>query len=104
MKKFSELGFREEENGKYFDVPKIQMHQVINCEIEILDFIPDVKTKNGDRYLLKIKLNGTEGKLFTNATPIKNALDKIPNDVFPFLATIRQRRYDSGNTGTYYFT
>jgi len=104
MKKFSELGIKVEENGKYFDVPKMQMHQVINCEIEILDFIADVKTKNGDRYLLKIKFNGTEGKLFTNAAPIKDALNKIPNNAFPFLATIRQRRYDSGNTGTYYLT
>ncbi|MDH6355449.1 hypothetical protein M2132_001792 [Dysgonomonas sp. PH5-45] len=102
MKKFAEFGIKVEENGRYFDVPKLQMHQVLNCEIEILEFITDVKTKNGMRYLLKIRLNGKDGKLFTDAKPIKEALNQIPENEFPFIATIRQRRYDSGNTGTYY--
>lgn len=102
MKKFSEFGIKVEENGRYFDVPEVRMYQVVNCEIEIIDYISDVKTKNGDRYLLKIRLNRKEGKLFTNAAPIKEALDKVSKEDFPFLATVRQRRHNSGNTGTFY--
>jgi hypothetical protein len=75
------------------------------CEIEILDFESGVKTQHGsDRYVVKIKHEGTECKFFTNSTPIKEALSKISKKDFPFITTIRVKKLGVGNSKMYYFT
>ncbi|NDV46129.1 hypothetical protein D0T49_03620 [Paludibacter sp. 221] len=103
MKKFSELGIEIETGKNMFQVPKIQITEIINCEIEVLDFEKDITTRHGDgRYILKIKYNGNEYKFFTNAAKIKEALDKIPKTEFPFQTTIKQESFGTGRT--FYFT
>jgi len=39
-----------------------------------------------------------------NATPIKEALEKIPKTEFPFITIIKQQRFGSGSGKTFYFT
>jgi len=104
MKKFSDLGIKPDEKN-IFPVQQISITDVTNCEIEILYFSPDVKTKFGEgRYVVRIKYENVERKFFTNAQPIKDALDKVNKDDFPFTTTIRPQKFGTGNNKTYQFT
>lgn len=104
MKKFSDLGVNLEDKN-IFNVPLISIEDVANVEILILDFEANVKTRHGDgRYILKVKHEGIERKFFTNASPIKNALDQIKKQDMPFATIIKQQRFGSGSGKTYYFT
>jgi hypothetical protein len=103
MKKFSELGVKPMDDKHIFNVPVISIEDLINCEIEVLDFEANITTRHGDgRYIVKIKNNGIEQKFFTNASPIKEALDQIAKEDFPFMAMIKQHRY-GGSKKTYQF-
>ena len=86
MKKFSELGVTVQDERKMFNCSQVSISDVLNCEIIVEDFIPDVKTSHGEgRYLVKFKhSNGADGKFFTNAASLKKTLDQIPKDAFPF--------------------
>lgn len=88
MRRFSELGIKQVDDKKIFNCQQVSISDVINCEIEVLDFIPNMKTTHGDnRYLVKFRQDGQEGKFFTNSSAIKSVLDQIPKDEFPFLTT-----------------
>lgn len=104
MNKFSDFGIKTGGDRTIFEVPQISISDVINCEIEVLDFTPNVKTSHGDdRYIVKVRHDDRECKFFTAASQIKEALDKIPKEKFPFCTTIKQQRF--GSTGkTYFFT
>ena len=105
MKKFSDFNIDTLENKHVFAVPVISVEELTNCEIEVLDFEANVKTRHGDgRYIVKVKYEGIERKFFTNAAPIKDALDKIDKVDFPFSTTIKQQRFGSGSGKTFYFT
>jgi hypothetical protein len=102
MKKFSELNISMPYDNNMFNVPQIQIGNIINCEIAILDFQKDVTTKHGGgRYVVKIKHEGVQKKFFTNSGRIKTALD-CSKDAIPFLATIKQECFKDGSK-TYYF-
>ena len=104
MKKFSDMGIVVK-GGNMFDVEKVSINDILNCEIEVLDFHSGVKTKNGDdRYVVKIKHEDKECKFFTNCSRIKDALLLISKEDFPFLTIIKQRKLGSGNGRIYYFT
>lgn len=64
MKKFSELGVTVQDERKMFNCSQVSISDVLNCEIIVEDFIPDVKTSHGEgRYLVKFKhSNGADGK------------------------------------------
>jgi len=103
MKSFSELAIAPLETKNMFVVPIVSIEDVVNFEIEVLDFVPGVETKYGkERCVLKIRYEGKECKFFTNASPIKDALSKVPKEEFPFSAVIKQQRF--GNKKTFYFT
>jgi len=105
MKRFSDFGINTLDNKTVFTVPKISITDILNCEVEILDYESGVKTAHGDnRYVVKVKQDGVEYKFFTNAAPIKEALDKIPKEDFPFATTIKQQKFGSGSGKTFYFT
>lgn len=105
MKRFSDLGVKALEDKNIFNVPVISVQDVINVEIEVLDFEANVKTAHGDgRYILKVKHEGRECKFFTNAAPIKQAIDKINKSDMPFKTIIKQQRFGSGSGKTFYFT
>lgn len=105
MKRFSEFGIDTLQDRNIFAVPVISIEEVVNCEIEVLDYEANVHTKHGEgRYIVKIKSEGQDRKFFTNAAPIKEALDRIPKEDFPFIATIKQQRFGSGAGKTFYFS
>lgn len=99
MRKFSDFGIKPISDEGMFAVDVIHLPQIINCEIIILDFTSGVKTQHGEnRYVVKIEHEGKEWKFFTNAAPIKNALDQIPKTEFPFKTTIKQKSFGSSST------
>ena len=105
MKRFADFGINTLDDKSVFAVPVISIEEITNMEVEILDFEKGIKTSHGvDRYIVKIKSEGIERKFFTNATPIKKALDAISKEDFPFLATVKQQRFGSGSGKTFYFT
>ena len=105
MNRFSDFGINTLDNKNIFAVPAISIEELTNCEIEILDFESGVKTRHGDgRYIVKVKHESIERKFFTNATPIKEALDRINKKDFPFITIIKQQRFGSGSGKTFYFT
>ena len=104
MKKFSELGIKVDEDKTIFNVQLISITDVVNCEIEILDFTPGIKTSYGEgRYIVKIRFKNDECKFFTNSTKIKETLDKVQKKDFPFLTTIVTQKF-SGSKKTFYLT
>jgi hypothetical protein len=97
MKKFSELGVKQCNERKLFNCQQVSITDVVNCEIEVLDYIPNVKTKHGDgRYLIHYRCEGTEGKFFSNSTNIKHAIDQIGEEDFPFVTTIKATKCGNG--------
>ena len=104
MKKFSELGIKVDEDKTIFNVPLISITDIVNCEIEVLDFTSGIKTEYGEgRYIIKIRYKNEESKFFTNSTNIKEMLDKVQKQDFPFLTTIVTQKY-SGSKKSFYFT
>ncbi len=62
---------------KFFDVPIVRADDIINVPIVVLDFIPDVKTREGSgRYVIKILCNGKECKFISNSFTLKSMLDQ----------------------------
>lgn len=105
MKRFSDLGVKVETGNNIYPVQQVSITDILNSEIEVLDYESGVKTQHGEnRYVVKIKSDGRECKFFTNSGPIKEALNKIPQDAFPFLTTIRAKKLGMGNSKMYYFT
>ena len=103
MKRFSELGIKLDDDRKVFNCTQVSISDVINCELEIIDFIPGMTTKHGEgRSLVHFRLDGNEGKFFSNAGSIKNVLEAVPKEDFPFLTTIRCTK--CGNGKIYQFT
>lgn len=103
MARFSDLGIAPVEDKKIFNCQQVSISEIINCEIEVLDFIANVKTSHGEgRYLVRFLQDGSEGKFFTNSSAIKSALDQIPKDKFPFTTVIKCTKM--GNGKMYQFT
>ncbi|WP_413561099.1 hypothetical protein [Bacteroides uniformis] len=45
MKKFSELGVTVQDERKMFNCSQVSISDVLNCEIIVEDFIPDVRLR-----------------------------------------------------------
>lgn len=100
---FSELGITVKNEKKIFNCQQVSITDILNSEIEVIDYIPDMKTQHGDgRYLVKFTQGGQEGKFFTNSSALKSVLDQIPKEDFPFITTIRCTK--CGNGKIYQFT
>lgn len=105
MRRFSELGVSVEAGSNIFQVQQVSITDILNSEIEVLDYEAGVRTQHGEnRYVVKIKADGKECKFFTNSTTIKEALGKIPHENFPFITVIRAKKLGMGNSKMYYFT
>lgn len=66
MKRFSELGIKQADSDKIFNCQQVSITDILNSEIEVIGFLPNVKTKHGEgRYLVHFKQvdNGVEGKV-----------------------------------------
>lgn len=90
MKRFSDLNIELPVDRRIFECQQVSITEVINCEIEVIEYLPEVKTRHGDgRYLVHFKKNGMEAKFFTNSRNIKSTLEAVEKTDYPFLTTIK---------------
>lgn len=104
-KRFSELGIKPADNGKVFNCQQVSITDILNSEIEILDFQANLHTAHGEgRYLIHFRMvdGSLEGKFFTNSTNLKSCLDQIEEQDFPVITTIRAVKCGKGKI--YQFT
>ena len=103
MKRFSDLNIDLSEDSRIFECPQVSITEVINCEIEVMEYLPDVKTRHGEgRYLVHFKRDGRESKFFTNSRNIKSTLEAVGKEDYPFTTTIKCTKI--GNSTIYKFT
>jgi hypothetical protein len=103
MKKFSDLNIKPKDEIKKFNVPIASIQELVNCEIEVRDFVGNVKTQHGeDRYIVLFKLTDMDRKFFTNSSQIKNALDQCKPEDLPFTTVVKVISF--GTRRTYEFT
>ena len=46
-KRFSELGIQQADSDKIFNCQQVSITDILNSEIEVIGFLPNVKTKHG---------------------------------------------------------
>jgi len=103
MKRFSEMNIPSVGSEEIFDCPRISINEVVNCEVQVVDFHLKVKTKHGEgRAVVKIKQAGEELKFFTNSAYIKDVLCAVGKEGLPFLTTIKAIKL--GKNTSYKFT
>lgn len=103
MKRFSELNVVLQDEPVIYECPVLRINNILNCEIQILEYIKNINTEHGgDRYLIKGIKDNKEFKLFTNSVRIKKTLDAISPSDFPFTTTLRSKTL--GKTEIYVFT
>jgi len=99
MISFANLGIEIKEEG--FSEEKISINDIVNVDIEVLEFKRDVATKNGDRYVVRIKCEGRTRIFFTQSKRIIAALENEKMQ-FPFRTIIKT--YKAGEKRGYMFT
>lgn len=103
MRRFSDLNITSPDGKKMFNCKTVSITDIVNCEIEVHDFVADVKTLHGtDRMVIKVVVDGEEAKFFTNCQQIKNTMLAACENDLPFIATIRKVK--TGNSTSYKFT
>ena len=79
-----------------FNCRVITQQELVNREFYLVDFLRDIQTKNGLRYLVFIKFDLKDSELegrkfFTNSQSIKYILDKIEErNAFPRKVTLKR--------------
>lgn len=76
------LKIERSKDCREFNCRVITQQELVNREFYLVDFLRDVQTKNGLRYLIFIKFDLKDSELegrkfFTNSQSIKYILDKI---------------------------
>lgn len=68
MKKLKDLGYKykPEDGRKRFTGARIKSPELMNKDVIVLDYEKDVPTKNGNRTVIKLELDGKERKYFTS--------------------------------------
>lgn len=98
MRRFCDLGitYVPKDGKKRFPNRAVQLHTLVNVEIEVLDFETEVKTKYGPRCLVMyrdLRTNET-AKFFTDCDEMKQALDKAKEmDAIPFSTIIVSEQF-----------
>ena len=91
------LNIERNKDCREFNCRVITQQELVNREFYLVDFLRDVQTKNGLRYLIFIKfdLNDSElegRKFFTNSQTIKYILEKIEGkNAFPRKVTLKEK-------------
>lgn len=68
MKKLKDLGYKykPKDGRKRFTGARIKSPELMNKDVTVLDYEKDVPTKNGNRTVIKLELDGKERKYFTS--------------------------------------
>lgn len=102
MKDFKSLNvtYKPEDGKKRFAGEVVSIRTLVNLKIVVKDYEEDVKTENGDRWLVAIELDGESKKFFTDSKEMKNILMQIKEipDGFPFETVIKAELFGKGKT------
>lgn len=108
MARFSDLVSSGKVNANvdgYINCARVSIESIVNKEIDILDYVSDVETKQGKgRMIVHFREvgSGNEAKFFTNCKLIKEILKQIDKSDFPVTTTIVSFR--DGNVKGYKLT
>jgi hypothetical protein len=87
MNTFSQFNIKTTAKG--FEGNKIKISKIINKQIVVHDFkIEDSKVFKGKCLHLQISVNNEKHIIFTSSTGLIEAIQQVPNEGFPFSATI----------------
>ena len=111
---FAELGFKQrdrmKDGQKFYDVPERKLMDILNIPFSVLDFQPNITTKQGTgRYCVLCEENGQRFKFITNCYNIKDVLDQAREaedggrKVFPVEGVRIKRRSLGDGKSAYYF-
>jgi len=111
---FAELGFKQrdrmKDGQKFFDVPERKLMDILNTPFTVLDFQPNVTTKQGNgRYCVLCEQEGKRFKFITNCYNLKDVLDQAreaeteERKVFPVHDVVVKRRSLGDGKSAYYF-
>lgn len=93
MKTFSELNINLPKS-QIFEVPQTTIDEILNENIEVLDFQLDVDTRFGPgRSVVLIQKDEKQMKFFTDSKRIKSQLDQVNKEDLPFEAKITVLRF-----------
>ena len=90
------LNIERNKDCREFNCRVITQQELVNREFFLVDFLRDVQTKNGLRYLIFIKFDLKDSELegrkfFTNSQSTKYILDKIEErNAFPRKVTLKR--------------
>jgi hypothetical protein len=103
VKKFSEMNIQVSQLN-IFQAQQVTITEILNREVQVIDYQSNVKTTYGpDRYIVLIELEGNRMKFFTDSKRIKEQLDQVPKEDFPFLAIVSILKFGDKKK-TYQFT
>lgn len=111
---FASLGFKKrdlvKDGQKFFDVPERKLMDILNMPFTVLDFQPNITTRQGPgRYCVLCEQDGQRFKFITNCFNIKDVLDqaseaeKRGSKVFPVDDVRVKRRSLGDGKSAYYF-
>lgn len=108
MKAFKDLNivYQPEDGKKRFKGKTVQLRQLVNLEIEVMDYELGVRTQNGERCLVQYRdpRDGGMYKFFTASAEMIQALEKVAEiDELPF-KTVIAVEYFGENKSKYKFT
>jgi hypothetical protein len=86
MKNFKELGVQA--ITKSFKGDKIKIERILNREIIVHDFRVAPSKYEGSRLDLQIEINGNYHVVFTGSQVLKDTIEKVSKEDFPFRTTI----------------
>jgi hypothetical protein len=105
MKRFNELSVQKTDSDKkQFDCERVKIAELLNTEIQVIDFESEVNTSHSDcACLVLVEHLGVNKKFFTTSPFLIASLKGIPEGDFPFLTTIKTVACGANKT-SYKFT
>lgn len=78
---------------RFFDIRKVKAMEILNVPITVIDFEPNVKTRNGGgRYAVKITFENQQVKFITNSFTLKSQLDQAKEmNALPIQTKLKKR-------------
>lgn len=103
MKRFSDLNIKVSKPD-FFDAELVSIYQMLNQELEVLNYHKNIDTSYGpNRYIILVQLAGKQYKFFTDSKRLKEQLDLVAKEDFPFIAKVAALNLGERKK-TYYFT
>lgn len=103
---FSSLGINPCGKNDYFNVPKIQLEEIVGVEIHLLNFVLNINTIHGnDRCVILIKIleTGNIYKVFSSSRYIREVLEMTDKKDLPIATKINKIAINKKAT-SYMFT